>query len=93
MKTLDELLPRFALGDMSFIQPEHIKQMANELILLRSLNDQGPYNYIPLATSKDPQSWKTPVADLPTGRENETPIAPCRFCGKLYCGCQVVGDE
>lgn len=79
-KSLDDLIKRFAAGDFSFIQPEHVKAMAQELILLRGLHNPSQLgSQLPgyrsgqiagaVAGKGGPQSWNTPVADLPTGRE------------------------
>lgn len=40
MKTMDEGLAIWATGDKSFFHPEHLAQLANEVIRLRTVADK-----------------------------------------------------
>ena len=64
----------YFFGVASCVSYEHAKDMPITTLADKE-DDQGPYNYIPAAP---PESWKTPVVDLPTGRdESRDPIPGC----------------
>lgn len=39
------------------------------------------------ATAPAPESWKTPIEALPTGRIDSEPVEICKYCKKAWCTC------